>query len=396
MRLRMEHEEAAIKLSSQNQDFEQLSTEFEILLEEKQKLEATCSSLTSKNMSLEASNRDMNNLLDAKHSEIDMLTEKLEVQDLELKEIFEGKSKHFNPKKDDEAYTLGLQDLKEKQIIFEDEKEQFEIQKQELHERVEYAEKRIQNLEKVVIREREKRKEAENQNIELREVKKINEQLIAKSSFLEGELRNKRSDSMSKSNTRRQQSIGSRVVHNRNGSVDGSVLAHPAERQGSQDRQERSKRKRKPSKETSYDDLAQFAKRAEVVEFSRSSPNTGGFQMNQRSFGDIFQAGRNYKNSPGYDQNSKMHEYNEELIRRMMMPESSKSKNKSKNEKKTMKKSSQFKKKTGRKSSRRKFEMEQKLQEENIKLREVLLSNHKDHKKQINLIKDTVKNLILS
>jgi len=32
----------------------------------------------------------------------------------------------------------------------------------ELHERVEYAEKRIKNLEKVVIREREKRKEAEN------------------------------------------------------------------------------------------------------------------------------------------------------------------------------------------------------------------------------------------
>ena len=59
-------------------------------------------------------------------------------------------------------------------------------------------------MEKVVIREREKRKDAENQNIELREVKKINEQLIAKSSFLEGELRNKRSDSMSKSNTRRQ------------------------------------------------------------------------------------------------------------------------------------------------------------------------------------------------
>ena len=40
--------------------------------------------------------------------------------------------------------------------------------------------------------------------------------------------------------------------------------------------------------------------------------------------------------------------------------------------------------------------MEQKLQEENIKLREVLLSSHKDHKKQINLIKDTVKKLILS
>lgn len=340
----------------------------------------------------------MNALLDAKHSEIEMLTEKLEIQELELKEIIEGNRKNY--RRNDESYALGLEDLKEKQTIFEDEKEQFESLKLELHERVEYAEKRIKNLEKVVIREREKRKEAENQNIELKEVKKINEQLIAKSSFLEGELRNRRSDSTSRSNTRRQQSIGSRAQHNRNGSIDGgSISTHPAEKQAVLERQERSKQKRQANKDASYGDLAQFAKRAEQVEFSKSSPNTGGFLMkktHQKSEGNVFGDRENH-NVNRYLDNPKMQEYNEDLIRHLMMSDPTKQKiHKEKRSKKSPKKSTISKKKTIIKSSRRTNEIEQKLQEENIKLREVLLSNHKDHKKQINLIKDTVKHLILS
>ena len=99
-----------------------------------------------------------------------------------------------------------------------------------------------------------------------------------------------------------------------------------------------------------------------MVEFSKSSPNTGGFSaknMNLRSFGNIT-LGRNHNDN--YLQNSKMQEYNEDLIRHLMMPESAKSKSKKERTTgKLQKKSSNFKKKSQRKSSRRKLETEQKL-----------------------------------
>jgi hypothetical protein len=80
------------------------------------------------------------------------------------------------------------EDLEAQRKLLEEEKNQFEASRNELLERVKFSEDRVINLERIIIREKKFNQTLKEQNTELVNIKKINEQLIAKSTVLENEL----------------------------------------------------------------------------------------------------------------------------------------------------------------------------------------------------------------
>lgn len=148
-------------------------------------------------------------------SEIEVLNQRIVVFEQEISQFYQ-EEKNSKALKNSENIKIMTDSelrnyLESEKALLDEQQQQFEANKKQLLERVQFSEDRVINLERIIIREKNSNKQLKEQNAELVNIKKINEQLIAKSTVLENELisrqerRKNRSRSKSRSKKRKQQ-----------------------------------------------------------------------------------------------------------------------------------------------------------------------------------------------
>lgn len=183
---------------------------------------------------------EMERKLELEESEKAMLKDKIIVYEKELNEIYLKKKTEEKDTREDLAKDRKV--LNDQMKVLRNEKMEFEEVKDNLKERLLYAESRMLNLERVILKEKELRKKYEEENKHLRDIKMVNEKLIAKSNILENELMNRRKRVRSRSISQSRKS-DSKSRHRRQLSVHNIVKDHRRSASMSKPTRKRSLRK---------------------------------------------------------------------------------------------------------------------------------------------------------
>lgn len=258
------------------------------------------------------------NNLKVLEAEKDILEEKNEVLGCEVSQLLQ---KQQNNGLNAEKIEVEMDKLvKQKNSLLKIE-EHNKNSENKLKEQYNVALKRIQNLEQVVVRERDKRKELELEVMELKEVRRINDQLTAKSNYLEHELRaRKRSTSTSKSFRKRQHSVAvnpSNQGHKRNGSTASLVQRiSPTNRMISSDKlyqqQQQQQYQQQQYQEVEYDNTIELQRLAQRTQYSQDC----SFKKRMRQTKKIEKETHNIVKS--YLSDPQMLKYNTRIISRMV------------------------------------------------------------------------------
>ena len=129
---------------------------------------------------------DLENQLELQKAEKEMLEQKLFLFEEELKQVYTENGTQVQ--KNLEELKQENEELSQRKAEFEVQLERFENEKKNLFERLNFAESRMINLERIIVTERQQRIQMERKNEELLSIKKINEDLIAKSNLQEAEI----------------------------------------------------------------------------------------------------------------------------------------------------------------------------------------------------------------
>lgn len=132
---------------------------------------------------------ELRNMIQLLESEIEQVKEQNQTYQIELENFYE-KAENLEELANEQLIQK-QKELEQREIEINQDFEEFESEKDNLFERLEFSEKRTQELEKIIIRERSLREEREKEIEKLQKIKEINEKLIKDNSKLEGELKGK-------------------------------------------------------------------------------------------------------------------------------------------------------------------------------------------------------------